>query len=190
VEPHEVTEVATLRQAEAVTVDDPAAVAFVVAPGAVSAQVAQVLRVLRRRVPLLRGQHPRQWCYTMSDWWTVAKSVVEECDCVLEVGGGEGPRAWAIRAAAAHKGVRVYSIGSLSDLRSEQVDAATIAVVGTGGDSTPHSEQVICALRGLGPSDTVRRGIASRGAYESRQEEAEPVVHSKGTEAARAPFTE
>ncbi|MFE9699575.1 4-hydroxy-3-methylbut-2-enyl diphosphate reductase [Streptomyces sp. NPDC006270] len=149
------------RQAEELPVPDPDRLAFVVAPGAVVSEAAEILGVLRRRFPRLRGQHPGEWCYTMDDLRTAAGSVLAQSDALLVTGGGDGPLARTALAEAARTGVRVRDLTSLDLLSPEDVDGATITVLDTAAGDGPGGRSVAQILGGLGPASHVRRTVRS-----------------------------
>ncbi|MGW7414685.1 4-hydroxy-3-methylbut-2-enyl diphosphate reductase [Streptomyces sp. NPDC054863] len=155
------TEIRTPEQAVSLVIEDPSVLAFVVTPGTPAARLSPVLAVLRRRLPGLRGQHPSQWCYAMTDWWQAAEAVVQESDLVLVTGSGHHPGAAVTRAAAERLGVPVHSIDSLDELRTTHVDAATITLVDAGATGAGRNA-VAGVLAGLGPCSTVRRTVRSR----------------------------
>ncbi|WP_434589158.1 hypothetical protein [Streptomyces sp. A5-4] len=150
-------------EAAAFSVGDPARLAFVVAPGAATEQLAAVLAVLRERVPGLRGQHPSQWCYTMTDWWLAAETAVRESDRTLLLGSGPRPSPGAIaaRTTAALAGTQVHTLASLEALRPEHVNAWTLTLLDAGAQSSLQ-EPLVELLGGLGPCDTVHRVVGSR----------------------------
>jgi len=150
--------VATPDQAESLTVPDPDRLAYVVAPGAVVTEAARVLNVLRRRFPRLKGQHPREWCYTMDDLHTAVGSVLVQSDVLLVTGRGDSPVVRTALPQAARMNVRVRHVPALDDLRPQDVDAATIAVLDASADERVR-RQVTRALDGLGPASHVRRQV-------------------------------
>ncbi|MEW2067440.1 4-hydroxy-3-methylbut-2-enyl diphosphate reductase [Streptomyces sp. NPDC007346] len=128
---------ATEAQAETLTVKDPERLAFVIAPGAVVSRSSGILRVLRRRFPRLRGQHPWEWCYTTDDLDTAVGSVLGQSDALLVTGGGDSPLVRTALARAARSGIRTREVTSLDRLRPEDIDGATITVLHT---ATPEQE--------------------------------------------------
>jgi 4-hydroxy-3-methylbut-2-enyl diphosphate reductase len=154
------TLVQTSQDAELLTITDPDRLAFVIAPGAAVSKVAEILHVLRRRYPRLRGQHPREWCYTMDDLHTVVASTLAQSDTLLVTGQESAP---AIRAAimqAALAGVRVRDVTELANLRPGDIDGATITLLDTTPDGRGRRE-VGQALNGLGPASHIRREVRS-----------------------------
>jgi 4-hydroxy-3-methylbut-2-enyl diphosphate reductase len=150
----------TPKQAETLPVADPDRVAFVVAPGAVVSQAADVLRALRRRFPRLRGQHPWEWCYTMDDLHTAVGSVLAQSDVLLVAGQGASPAVRAAVVQAVRTGVRVRDVTTLERLRPDDIDAATITVLDAEDDGREY-RAVNRALDGLGPTSHVWRHVVS-----------------------------
>lgn len=152
--------VSTPQQAETLAVTDPNRLAFVVAPGAVVSEAADILNVLRRRHPRLRGQHPHEWCYTMDDLHTTVGAALAQSDRLLVVGRDTTPVTRAAIAQVTRTALPVRAVTTLDRLRPEDIDAATITVV----DATPDGRdlrQVSQALDGLGPTSHVRRQVHS-----------------------------
>ncbi|MGW2387032.1 4-hydroxy-3-methylbut-2-enyl diphosphate reductase [Streptomyces sp. NPDC001658] len=152
--------VSTPQQAETLAVTDPDRLAFVVAPGAVVSEAADILKVLRHRHPRLRGQHPSEWCYTMDDLNTVIGAALAQSDMLLVVGRDTNPAARTAIARGTRTALRVRAVTTLDRLRPEDIDAATITVV----DATAAGRglrQVGQALDGLGPASHVWRQVHS-----------------------------
>ncbi|GAA3876361.1 hypothetical protein GCM10023084_31660 [Streptomyces lacrimifluminis] len=150
--------VATPEQAESLTVPDPDRLAYVVAPGTVVTEAARVLTVLRRRFPRLKGQHPREWCYTMDDLYTAVGSVLAQSDVLLVTGRGDSPVVRTALPQAARLDVRVRHVPALDHLRPQDTDAATIAVLDASADERVR-RQVTQVLDGLGPASHVHRQV-------------------------------
>lgn len=170
---------ASAAEAEKLTVLDPERLSFVVTPGALVSEATAVLRVLRRRFPRLRGQHPWEWCYTTDDLDTAVGSVLDQSDALLVTGNGDSPLVRTALARATRSGLRVREVTSLDRLRPQDVDGATITVLhasapapdGADDDSAPghapaHREDgigraVSRVLDGLGPTDHICRSVRS-----------------------------
>lgn len=148
--------VSTPQQAEALAVTDPDRLAFVVAPGAVVSEVADILNVLRRRHPRLRGQHPREWCYTMDDLHTTVGAALAQSDRLLVVGRDTTPATRTAVTQVTRIPLPVRAVTTLDRLRPDDIDAATITVL----DATPDGRdlrELSQVLDGLGPTSHVRR---------------------------------
>ncbi|MFF7445918.1 MULTISPECIES: 4-hydroxy-3-methylbut-2-enyl diphosphate reductase [unclassified Streptomyces] len=148
--------VSTPQQAETLAVTDPDRLAFVVAPGAVVSEAADILKVLRRRHPRLRGQHPHEWCYTMDDLHTVVGAALAQSDRLLVVGHDTTPVTRTAITQVARIPLPVRAVTTLDRLRPDDVDAATITVVDATSDGRDLRE-LRQVLDGLGPTSHVRR---------------------------------
>ncbi|WP_189967904.1 hypothetical protein [Streptomyces violascens] len=145
------------QDAACLRVRDQNRLAFVVAPGSATDQIAGILGVLRTRFPRLRGQHPDGWCYTMTDLLATSRSVLAESDTVLLAGDAETPHTAAVRASGC--GTPAHRIRGLNDLFVHHIDAPTIALTGS---HTAVGELVLRVLSGLGPLSTVERTTRTR----------------------------
>ncbi|MFE9120402.1 hypothetical protein [Streptomyces sp. NPDC007172] len=145
-------QIRSIRDAEVLAARDADRLAFVVAPGSASVRVAGLLAALRSRFPRLRGQHPDQWCYTMSDLLISAWSVLAESEVLLLAGTPDSPATAAAQAAAAH--MPVHRFTTLAQFRPHHIDVATLAVTDSG---TRLGGQLLQVLAGLGPLDVMRR---------------------------------
>ncbi|MFI1523640.1 hypothetical protein [Kitasatospora cineracea] len=144
-------------EAAKVLVEDPRNVVFVVAPCADIRTVSAVLAVLRNRFPLLRGQHPDQWCYRSTDNRLAAGAAVRFSDLALAVEGAPP----GIRQAGG-----VVAVGGLGDLRPEDIArAATISLIGPPvprrHPAGPQVTDLIEVLSGLGPASVVHQRFIS-----------------------------
>ncbi|GAB3949560.1 hypothetical protein GCM10028832_01810 [Streptomyces sparsus] len=155
-----VIRVDTSGPAATVQVADSERLSFVVAPGAVMAQVTDILTVLRSRFPRLRGQHPGEWCYAMDNLNTAVVSALNQSDVLLVTGSESCAIARTGVAEAAKAGLPVRSIPSLAHLRPEDVDVSTITVLDTDGQ-TRALQQLGQVLGGLGPISHIRRRVHS-----------------------------
>ena len=136
---------------------------FVVRPCAPIEEVAPLLRGLRERFPLLRGQHPDDWCYAASDRRNSHRLAAEASDLVLVL--GDPPDADPLDADPLDLGrTQQRRISTLADLAPQDLRNAgtiTLADADTGTD-TPVGVTVadlIGVLGGLGPLSVVRQGV-------------------------------
>lgn len=148
--------VSTAQQAETLAVTAPDRLAFVVAPGAVVSEAADILKVLRRRHPRLRGQHPSEWCYTMDDLHTTVGAALAQSDRLLVVGHDTTPATRTAITQVTRIPLPVRAVTTLDRLRPDDVDAATITVVDATLDGRDLRE-LSQVLDGLGPTSHVRR---------------------------------
>ncbi|WP_344336212.1 hypothetical protein [Kitasatospora putterlickiae] len=138
-----------------VTVPAPERLSFVIGSCARLDDVPALLRILRRRFPMLRGQHPDLWCYAASDLLRMARTVADRSDLTLLLGPTAHFGAPSDRRAVR----RIDTLGDLSP--SDVADAATIAVIGAGTSAESSDTAVITALSGLGPLSVVHHRALS-----------------------------
>ncbi|MEV8322093.1 hypothetical protein [Kitasatospora sp. NPDC056731] len=139
--------VADAAGAQALRSVDPERLSFVQHPCSPVEEVAEILGVLRARFPLLRGQHPDQWCYRSSDRRRAVRAVAESSDLVLVSAGST--------VAASIRSGTFVAFNGLNALRPEEIAAAaTVGVIAPlraaegAGDAT---DAVVGAIGGLGP---------------------------------------
>ncbi|MFD5467517.1 hypothetical protein ACFWIQ_32565 [Kitasatospora sp. NPDC127059] len=163
---------------------DPERLSFVQYPCAAVEDVARILTVLRVRFPLLRGQHPDQWCYRASDRRHALLAVARSSDLLLvSDGDAEVPSTGAVPVVT-YTGLHVLSPERIAS-------AATIGLVSplrTGaGDRRDATDEVIAALGGLGPLSVVRYSVLTRVATDVLTRL--PSVPAKPSAGATAPRT-
>ncbi|BAJ33060.1 MULTISPECIES: hypothetical protein [Kitasatospora] len=151
-------------------VADPRNLAFVVAPCADVRNVSRVVAVLRERFPLLRGQHPDQWCYRATDNQHVLEAAVRHSDLVLSTLGTP--------LRAPHVG-RLVNVRSLADLRPPDLArATTVTLVGPPLPPAPGTGPTVAdltgVLTGLGPTSVVRQRFRSEVAVPAAAPPAHP----------------
>ncbi|MFD3851907.1 hypothetical protein ACFWVB_39495, partial [Streptomyces microflavus] len=144
-----------VKAAISINLDDAAAAAFVVNPCSPTEEVAHILAVLRTRFPLLRGQHPDQWCYRTTDSRSAVRTAVAQSDLALVVENDQTD--WLPEG--------ILSVRSLGDLDPMAIaSAATIALVGAQrGFNVPGVgvNDLIESLAGLGPTSVVYQRVVS-----------------------------
>ncbi|MEV7928302.1 hypothetical protein [Kitasatospora sp. NPDC088779] len=133
--------------AQALRSVDPERLSFVQHPCSPVEEVAEILGVLRARFPLLRGQHPDQWCYRSSDRRRAVRAVAESSDLVLVSAG-------STLAASIRSGAFV-AFNGLNALRPEEIAAAAtvgvIAPLRAAEGAVDATDAVVGAIGGLGP---------------------------------------
>lgn len=162
--------VRTAAAAHHVTVPDPDRLSFVQWPCSATEEVAAILAVLRARFPRLRGQHPDQWCYAVTDTRAAVRAAVAESDLTLVLppgapgGSDRSPGSgWCPGSDWYPPGRRLH-LRELGDLAPELLaPAATLTLLPPSGypASSPGQAVVIEALSGLGPLSVVRRRMVS-----------------------------
>ncbi|MER5862859.1 hypothetical protein [Kitasatospora sp. NPDC002040] len=151
-------------------IPDPERLSFVLQPCTIVDEITPILRVLRSRFPLLRGQHPDQWCYTASDARQGADAAAQASDLLLNLSTPPAP-------AERFSDMAVRNVRTLSDIRAADLAcAATIAIVHSPPADPSAAERpwvsaagLVEILSGLGPLSVVRhraRTTVSTDIYE------------------------
>ncbi len=78
--------VETVADAEALAPADPDNLAFITQTTLSVDDCAEIIAVLRRRFPLIRGPHREDICYATSNRQATVKAIAPECDAMLVVG--------------------------------------------------------------------------------------------------------
>ncbi|MEV1053816.1 hypothetical protein [Streptomyces sp. NPDC049887] len=157
------TRVGSAREAQCVDVSDADQAAYVLEPGVAVTDAAEIVKVLRKRFPELRGQHPSSWCYAETDSRLTLRSLTADCDLVLvvgELGAAETHRAAAAVTAEAEGVVKL--VRDAADLRSRWLaEVSAIGVTGTRSAPAGAVSGVVHALSGLGPLSVLRRRVTT-----------------------------
>jgi len=142
---------------------------FVVRPCAPIEEVAPLLRELRGRFPLLRGQHPDEWCYAASDRRNSLRLAAEASDLVLLLGDPLDLDPLALGRAERRQ------LSTLADLRPlDLAEAGTITLADGGTDADADSAvevtvaDLIGVLGGLGPLSVVRHRVRTESGLAAR----------------------
>ena len=144
---------------------------FVVRPCAPIEEVTPLLRELRDRFPLLRGQHPDDWCYAASDRRNSLRLAAEASDLVLVLGNPLDLDPGALgRTERRH-------LSTLADLAPQDLmNAGTITLADSGTDTESGTgtlpdvtvADLIGVLGGLGPLSVVRHRVRTESGIEAR----------------------
>ncbi|MFE2923755.1 hypothetical protein [Streptomyces goshikiensis] len=152
--------VSSANEAEELCVADPGRLSFVVQPGSVIDDCVPVIRALRGRFPLVRGQHPDQWCYGVSDREDSVRSVAEASDVLLLVGEENDPHALRLAAGCSVQG-RVVLVRQPDQLRADMLDATTIGLVSLPSAGVGAQSEMLVVLGGLGPLSIADRRVTT-----------------------------
>ncbi|WP_166802784.1 hypothetical protein [Streptomyces sp. ICN441] len=152
------TRVSSVDEARTVQAGDAENVYFVVDPGIRIEVAAAMVKVLRQRFPRLRGQHPRHWCYSESDWARCVRTLTDDCDRVLVLGGADD----TFVEFASQENSRLAYIRDSEEVRpSWLADAATVGIVIAPPATGETVRRLLDVLSGLGPLDVVHRRFTS-----------------------------
>ena len=150
--------VQTVADAEAVQVPDPGRVAYLTQTTLSVDETREILAVLRRRFPAIRGPARDDICYATQNRQNAVKELAARCDLVLVVGSPLSSNSKRLAEVAKSCGAEAYRIDSARELDPSWLEGKR-AVGVTSGASTPEHlvHELVRALeaRGVGPASTL-----------------------------------
>ena len=156
--PHAIRVVQDVREAELVDVPDPARVSFLTQTTLAIDETNDVVDVLRKRFPRLRGPKTDDICYATTNRQHSVRAVAEQADVVLVVGSKTSSNSLRLVEVAQREGTRAYLVDDETDVDVAWLGNAS-AVGVTAGASAPDElvERLIGALAALGPVEVEER---------------------------------
>jgi 4-hydroxy-3-methylbut-2-enyl diphosphate reductase len=147
-----------VREAELVDAADPERVAFLTQTTLAVDETNEVVEVLRKRFPLLRGPKTDDICYATTNRQHSVRAVAEQADVVLVVGSKTSSNSLRLVEVAQREGTRAYLVDDEADVDVAWLRDAT-AVGLTAGASAPDElvDRLVAALAALGPVEVEER---------------------------------
>jgi len=150
--------VQTTEDAERVQVPDSSRVAYLTQTTLSIDETREILDVLRRRFPEIRGPGREDICYATTNRQSAIKELARRCDLVLVVGSPISSNSNRLAEVARAAGIEAHRIDSAADLKPEWlVGKRSIGI--TSGASTPESlvRELVALLesRGAGPAQSL-----------------------------------
>ena len=128
--------VETAKDAEALTVHNPNALAFVTQTTLSMDDTARVIEVLKERFPTIQGPKKNDICYATQNRQDAVKNLAEACDLVLVVGSPNSSNSNRLREIADKLGTPAHLIDGPEDLEQSWFkDTQHIGI--TAGASAP-----------------------------------------------------
>ena len=156
------TVVTTIADIEALPLDPPAQVAYVVSPGIAAEDAGALTTRLRQRFPGTIGQHPNELCYAASDRRAAIRAVASCSELTLVLGAPESTDTQAATATATATGNRVERLASLAELRPEWLaQASSVGILATTSVRQGLAGELLEVLSGLGPTSVARRHVTT-----------------------------
>ncbi|WP_370947456.1 4-hydroxy-3-methylbut-2-enyl diphosphate reductase [Amycolatopsis sp. cg5] len=133
--------------AAAVEVPDPARVSYLMQTTLSVDEAAEVVSVLERRFPLLRGPGSDDICYATTNRQDAVKAVAAESDLLLVVGSANSSNSVRLVEIASRMGVPAYLIEDASLIKPEWLDGVRVVGLTAGASAPPRLvDEVIAAL--------------------------------------------
>jgi 4-hydroxy-3-methylbut-2-enyl diphosphate reductase len=147
--PEAIVVVESVEEAEALTLPDPARVAYISQTTLSVDDVRAIVEVLRRRFPGIHEPARADICYATQNRQDAVKELARRCSTVLVVGAPASSNANRLVEVARLCGATAHLIESAEDIRPEWI-AGDIGI--TAGASTPERIVQACVerVRGLG----------------------------------------
>jgi 4-hydroxy-3-methylbut-2-enyl diphosphate reductase len=134
--PDAVRVVGSVAEAEALSVPDPARVAYVTQTTLSVDETAEIVAVLRRRFPLVRAPRREDICYATTNRQRAVKKLAAEVDLLLVIGSRNSSNSKRLVEAAQAAGVESHLIDDETEIDERWLDGRETVGV-TAGASAP-----------------------------------------------------
>jgi 4-hydroxy-3-methylbut-2-en-1-yl diphosphate reductase len=116
------------RDAETVAPGDPDNLAFLTQTTLSVDDTAEIIGILQRRFPSIKGPRAEDICYATSNRQRAVKEIADRCDALLVIGAPNSSNSVRLVEVAERAGVRARLVG-----RASEIDVAWLDGVGTLG---------------------------------------------------------
>jgi 4-hydroxy-3-methylbut-2-enyl diphosphate reductase len=160
--PESVVLVEDVRDAERVSVPDPARVTYLTQTTLAVDETAEILDVLRERFPALRGPRSDDICYATTNRQHAVREIARRSDVVLVVGSRTSSNSLRLVEVSEREGVTAYLVDDEHDVDLDWIaDAGTIGI--SAGASAPDTlvHELVDAIGSLGTIELEEATTAS-----------------------------
>lgn len=141
---------------------DPDRVSYVVQPGMLIEDAAQVVAALRAHYPRIRGAHPDGLCYATSDHAATVGVIAATCDVTFILGQMPVPAVLGPFMLPAAEKTRVRVIDDIAQIRPAWIaGGASVGIVPAPLTPPDLEHELLDLLSGLGPLSVVRRRLTT-----------------------------
>jgi 4-hydroxy-3-methylbut-2-enyl diphosphate reductase len=160
--PDSIAVVENLEDAARVEARDPESVSFLTQTTLAVDETNEIVDVLRRRFPTLRGPRSDDICYATTNRQHAVRAVAGETDLILVVGSQTSSNSQRLVEVARREATPAYLVDDERDVDLAWLSGVTTIGI-TAGASAPESlvRRVIDALAALGPVDLEERATTS-----------------------------
>ncbi|OLZ60711.1 hypothetical protein BS330_03545 [Amycolatopsis keratiniphila subsp. nogabecina] len=149
---------------------DPAHLSFIVVPGTPIEDAIYLVGKLRSRFPLVRGQHPDEFCYYASDRRETLRSVANASDLMLVCGAAGEHDTSELAEWSRQLTLHTHSIAMATQLRLPWLAQATTIGIAAAASARPDTiRDLIGVVSGLGPLSVVRRQLSTEVVRQPRR---------------------
>jgi 4-hydroxy-3-methylbut-2-en-1-yl diphosphate reductase len=132
------TLIESVADAEAVAPADPASLAYLTQTTLSVDDTAEMVAVLERRFPGIRGPRGEDICYATSNRQAAVKDIARACEAVLVIGSPKSSNSLRLVEVAEREGARARLIGRASDIDLDWLaEVRTLGI--TAGASAPET---------------------------------------------------
>ena len=160
--PDSVVLVGDVRDAERVSVPDPARVTYLTQTTLAVDETAEILDVLRERFPALRGPRSDDICYATTNRQHAVREVARRSDVVLVVGSRTSSNSLRLVEVSEREGATAHLVDDEHDVDLDWIaGAGTIGI--SAGASAPDTlvHELVAAIGSLGEIDVAEATTAS-----------------------------
>jgi 4-hydroxy-3-methylbut-2-enyl diphosphate reductase len=164
--PESVVLVEDVRDAERVSVPDPARVTYLTQTTLAVDETAEILDVLRERFPSLRGPRSDDICYATTNRQQAVREVARRADAVLVVGSRTSSNSLRLVEVSEREGVPAHLVDDDRDIELDWIASArTIGI--SAGASAPDRlvHEVVDAIGALGAIEVEEASTASESVF-------------------------
>ena len=143
-------------------VPDPARVSYLTQSTLAVDETAIVIQALRERFPLLHEPPSEDICYATTNRQNAVLALLSEADLLLVVGSAHSTNSALLADLYRRAGVPAHLIDSGADLDPAWLESAATVVVSAGASAPPVLvEQLVTAIRALGPATVTERSVTT-----------------------------
>jgi 4-hydroxy-3-methylbut-2-en-1-yl diphosphate reductase len=175
--PDAITLVQSVEEAEALELPADAPVAYITQTTLSVDETAEIIDVLRRRFPAIRGPQREDICYATSNRQWAVKELLAEVELLLVIGSRNSSNSNRLVEVARAAGVEAHLIDDESDIDEAWLDGADTVGVTSGASAPERLVERVCAwfrARGvadIAPFSTVYEDVVFRLPVELRRAE-------------------
>ena len=112
----QMTLIESAHDAERIAPDDPATLAYLTQTTLSVDDTAEIISILERRFPLIKGPRGEDICYAPSNRQTAVNNIAGRCDALLVIGAPNSSNSVRLVEVAEREGVRAALVGRASEL--------------------------------------------------------------------------
>lgn len=152
--------------AATVEIPDPDRVSYLVQTTLAMDEVSEVIDVLRARFPRLRAPASDDICYATTNRQHAVQTVARESDLILVVGSPNSSNSNRLVETAQRSGVPAYLIDDAADIQLSWLSGArTVGLAAGASAPAVLVDNVVAALRGLGPLEISERAVTNENIF-------------------------